>query len=39
MLTEPDPPDLAWNAQETGTLAGPDVARFTKWTDRWGRER
>ncbi|NLE67630.1 MAG: hypothetical protein GX608_09435 [Lentisphaerae bacterium] len=31
------PPDLAWVAQEGGTLAGPDVERFSAYTDRWQR--
>ena len=32
-------PKLDWTLQPTGTLAGPDVAQFAKWKDRWGRER
>ncbi|MFO7947216.1 MAG: heparinase II/III family protein [Armatimonadota bacterium] len=36
-LTEPQAPDLDWQVQETGTLAGPDVEQFEEYTDRWGR--
>ena len=36
-LVEPTPPELNWQAQPTGTLAGPDVEQFAKYTDRWGR--
>ena len=32
-------PDLDWKTQAGGTLAGPDVAEFATWTDRWGRKR
>jgi len=32
-------PPLEWTYQKGGTLAGPDVAPYTKWTDRWGRPR
>jgi oligo-alginate lyase len=31
-------PPLAWTEQPTGTLAGPEVAQFASFTDRWGRE-
>lgn len=31
-------PALNWQAQERGTLAGPDVAHAATYTDRWGRE-
>ena len=30
---------LDWVAQKGGTLAGPDVEQYGKWTDRWGRKR
>jgi len=30
-------PPLTWKAQ-SGTLAGPDVAQFAGYTDRWGRK-
>ncbi|MBT3377563.1 MAG: hypothetical protein HN742_20865 [Lentisphaerae bacterium] len=33
------PPDLGWDAQDGGTLAGPNVQPFATWKDRWGRER
>lgn len=36
-LVEPQAPDLDWQAQPTGTLAGPDVEQFAEYTDRWGR--
>jgi len=36
-LVKPDDPDLEWEVQETGTLAGPDVEQFEEYTDRWGR--
>jgi len=39
MLNEVVLPDLDWQTQETGTLAGPDVQMFSKWTDKWGRKR
>lgn len=39
MLTSPEAPALDWQAQETGTLAGPQVPMFGEWTDRWGRKR
>jgi len=39
MLTPVTAPDLDWQAQETGTLAGPEVEQFGKWKDRWGRAR
>ncbi len=32
-------PPLDWQDQPTGTLAGPDVAQFAKWTDSRGREQ
>ena len=31
-------PPLNWQAQDRGTLAGPDVAHAARYTDRWGRE-
>lgn len=34
----PTAPPLEWSALP-GTLAGPEVAQFGKWTDAWGRER
>ncbi len=37
MLVEPTVPDLDWIRQAGGTLAGPDVAEFAGYTDRWGR--
>ena len=37
-LVSPKSPDLDWEVQETGTLAGPDVPQFAKYKDRWGRE-
>ena len=33
------PPQLDWQMQQGGTLAGPDVEQFATWTDRWGRQR
>jgi len=39
MLVRPEPPDLDWQVQERGTLAGPDVPEFSAYTDRWGRKR
>jgi hypothetical protein len=36
-LVEPTLPDLDWQEQPTGTLAGPDVEQFAEYTDRWGR--
>jgi oligo-alginate lyase len=38
MLVPCEAPELDWQAQETGTLAGPDVAQFAPYTDRWGRD-
>ena len=32
-------PPLDWQVQEGGTLAGPQVAQFGKWKDRWDRDR
>jgi len=32
-------PELNWQVQPQGTLAGPEVALFGRWTDRWGRKR
>jgi hypothetical protein len=37
-MVTPQPPDLDWQARP-GTLAGPDVPQFGKWTDKWGRSR
>ena len=37
MLVPPETPDLPWKAQPKGTLAGPEVAEFAPYTDRWGR--
>lgn len=31
-------PPLDWKVQP-GTVAGPEVSQFAKWTDRWGKER
>jgi len=39
MMVEPELPPLDWQSQETGTLAGPDVAQFAPYTDCWGRHR
>jgi hypothetical protein len=36
-LVEPVLPDLDWQVQSTGTLAGPDVEQFAEYTDHWGR--
>jgi hypothetical protein len=36
-LVEPVLPDLDWQVQPTGTLAGPDVEQFAEYTDRWDR--
>ncbi|NLF17902.1 MAG: hypothetical protein GX595_11690, partial [Lentisphaerae bacterium] len=36
MLVEPEVPGLDWVAQETGTLAGPAVERFSAYTCRFG---
>jgi hypothetical protein len=33
-----DRPDLPWQDQP-GTVAGPQVAQFDRWTDRWGQQR
>lgn len=30
-------PELEWEEQSTGTLAGPRVEQFASFTDRWGR--
>ena len=38
-LVSVKPPEIGWKSQAGGTLAGPQVAQFAKWTDRWGRER
>ena len=38
-LTPLQAPPLQWQAQEQGTLAGPDVAHAATYTDRWGREK
>ncbi|MBI3922673.1 MAG: heparinase II/III family protein [Armatimonadetes bacterium] len=38
-LVTPQPPALAWETQEGGTLAGKEVAQFAEFTDRWGRTR
>ena len=35
--TAVEAPDLDWETQQTGTLAGPGVEQFAKYTDRWGR--
>jgi hypothetical protein len=32
-------PPLNWDRQEGGTLAGPQVAQFAEYTDRWGRKK
>jgi hypothetical protein len=37
MYVPPEVPALEWQAQEGGTLAGPDVAEFAPYTDRWGQ--
>lgn len=34
-----DNSDLTWQDQPAGTLAGPDVEQFAKWTDSRGREQ
>ena len=39
MLRPVDSPQLNWQGQASGTLAGQDVEQFASWTDRWGRER
>jgi len=39
MLVAPECPNLDWEQQAQGTLAGPDVPPFGSWTDRWGRKR
>lgn len=31
-------PDLGWQEQPQGTLAGPEVPHATQYTDRWGRQ-
>jgi hypothetical protein len=36
-LTTPADPELDWETQGSGTLAGPDVEQFEEYTDRWGR--
>lgn len=38
-LVPVQPPQLNWKIQQEGTLAGPEVKQFSKWTDRWGRKR
>jgi len=38
MYVPPEAPALDWQAQPTGTLAGPDVPEFGAYTDRWGHE-
>jgi len=32
-------PELDWQIQEGGTLAGENVEQFGKWKDRWNRDR
>ena len=36
MYVEPEMPDLDWQAQGGGTLAGADVPEFGGYTDEWG---
>jgi hypothetical protein len=36
---KPQSPNLPWQEQGAGTLAGADVPPFGKWKDRWGRTR
>ncbi len=36
-LVPVQPPDLDWQEQGGGTLAGPGVEQFAKYTDKWGR--
>ena len=38
MLVKSTPPPLDWRSQGTGTLAGPNIAQFAAYTDRWGRK-
>ena len=38
MLTPVRHPELGWVSQGRGTLAGPGVAEFAGYTDRWGRD-
>ncbi len=38
LYVEPEAPDLDWQVQPTGTLAGPDVPEFAAYTDRFGGE-
>ena len=38
-LDEVRHPQLDWQLQQGGTLAGPKVKSFSKWTDRWGNQR
>jgi len=37
MLVAPRAPELDWQVQEHGTLAGPEVPEFGAYTDPWGR--
>lgn len=39
LLVPSEVPELDWQAQAGGTLACADVEPFTKFTDRWGRQR
>lgn len=39
MRVPPEVPALDWQAQEKGTLAGPEVAEFAAYTDRFGASR
>ncbi len=34
-----DNPQLDWQVQATGTLAGPNIEQFAQWTDSRGREQ
>ena len=38
LYVPPEVPDLTWQVQPTGTLAGPEVPEFGAYTDRWGVE-
>lgn len=37
MYVPVEPPDLPWQVQPAGTLAGPEVPEFGTYTDRWGQ--
>ena len=38
LYVEPESPELDWQAQQGGTLAGPEVEEFGAYTDRFGGE-